>query len=143
MHPETQVFKAPSYTVEGLALFLYQCIRERGELPIIAMTGDLGAGKTTLSQHLCALFGVEDVVSPTFAIWNLYEGTEGTIHHFDLYRIDEEQELDEVGFFDAISSGELVLIEWANRFPHLIPNDAWWVHLGFDDHGERYAEVKR
>lgn len=143
MCSEIQVFKAPSYTVEGLALFLYRCIQDRAELPIIALTGDLGAGKTTLSQHLCGHFGVRDVVSPTFAIWHLYEGEKGTIHHFDLYRIDEENELDEVGFFDAIASGELVLIEWANRFAHLIPSDAWWVHLGFDDQGERYAEVRR
>ncbi len=77
---------------------------------IIILKGDLGVGKTTLTQRIMKNLGVkEDVSSPTFAIVNEYQGP---IYHFDLYRIKDAEELEEIGFFEYLDSENMCLIEW-------------------------------
>lgn len=131
---------------------------------VICMRGDLGAGKTTLVQEICRKLGVEtEVTSPTFSIINVYDYFvcdeysdidlkpqgktcsvlgDGTFYHIDLYRIEEERELDELGIYDIIDSESLVAIEWADRYPFLFPEDALWLDLGIDGEGNHYVEVK-
>lgn len=107
---------------------------------LICLMGDLGAGKTTLTQAVCRLKGVEDdVVSPTFSIVNVY--ADGEVYHMDLYRIDDVAELDEIGFDDIIYSEDYVVVEWADRYAHLFPDEALWIKLGIEESGERYAVV--
>ena len=91
---------------------------------VICLNGDLGAGKTLFVQSLAAALGVEgEITSPTFNLMNVYEGRL-PIHHFDLYRLEEEYELEEIGFYDYADSPEgLVLIEWAEKFPDCLPED--------------------
>lgn len=79
---------------------------------IFMLTGELGAGKTTLVKGLSATLGAEDnVSSPTFALVNEY-GSGPLIYHMDLYRIKSEAELAEIGFEDYLESGKYVFIEW-------------------------------
>ncbi|MDO4753671.1 MAG: tRNA (adenosine(37)-N6)-threonylcarbamoyltransferase complex ATPase subunit type 1 TsaE [Bacillota bacterium] len=111
---------------------------------LICLMGDLGAGKTTLTQSICGILGVEDdVVSPTFSIINVYRIPEkaggGDVYHIDLYRIDDVSELDEIGFDDILYSDSLVIVEWADRYAHLFPDEASWIKLGIEEDGTRYA----
>jgi len=90
---------------------------------IILFEGPMGAGKTTLIKELCRQLGVqENVSSPTFALVNEYESTEGDlIYHFDFYRIADEREALEIGALEYFDSGRLCLIEWPSRIPDLLP----------------------
>lgn len=99
---------------------------------IVALSGDLGAGKTTLAQAICRGLGVrDDVTSPTYAIVHEYTTASGaTVHHLDLYRLEHPRELANIGW-DAIT-GEpgIVLVEWPERAGPLLPEDA--VHLDLE-----------
>lgn len=92
----------------------------------VALKGTLGSGKTQFVKGVCRAFDVrEPVTSPTFVLMNRYEGraADGTdllVHHFDLYRVAAEQELYDIGMPDFLSEG-VSLVEWADRFPHLLP----------------------
>ena len=92
---------------------------------VICLDGDLGAGKTLFVQNLAASLGVQgEVTSPTFNLMNLYEDGRLPLVHFDLYRLEQEYELDEIGFFDYVENPDgLVLIEWAEKFPECLPED--------------------
>lgn len=92
---------------------------------VICLDGDLGAGKTLFVQNLAAGLGVQgEVTSPTFNLMNLYEDGRLPLVHFDLYRLEQEYELEEIGFYDYAENPEgLVLIEWAEKFPECLPED--------------------
>ena len=92
---------------------------------VICLNGDLGAGKTLFVQNLAASLGVQgEVTSPTFNLMNLYEDGRLPLVHFDLYRLEQEYELDEIGFYDYAENPDgLVLIEWAEKFPECLPED--------------------
>ena len=92
---------------------------------VICLDGDLGAGKTLFVQNLAAGLGVQgEVTSPTFNLMNLYEDGRLPLVHFDLYRLEQEYELDEIGFYDYVENPDgLVLIEWAEKFPECLPED--------------------
>lgn len=86
----------------------------------IALSGDLGVGKTAFVQGLAEGMGVDDVVtSPTFTIMNYYEG-KLPLKHFDFYRLNEEEELYHIGW-DEYSVGGVTVVEWADIFPRLLP----------------------
>ena len=89
---------------------------------VILITGEMGAGKTTLiKQILVDLNVIDNVSSPTFSIINEYKTkTEDLIYHMDLYRIDEIEELDGIGFFEYLESGNLCLIEWGEKIENTI-----------------------
>ena len=91
---------------------------------IICLEGDLGAGKTLFVQNLDKALGIEEnVTSPTFNLMNTYEG-KMVMYHFDLYRLEQEYELEDIGFYDYISDGDgLVVIEWADKFCDCLPDD--------------------
>ena len=100
---------------------------------VLALQGELGAGKTTLAQGLGRGLGVsEQVRSPTFIIMALYEGRL-PMAHADLYRLGDESELTELGLEEHLSLG-VTLIEWSERFPELLPADHLQVLL--EDQGQ-------
>ncbi|MBQ3284072.1 MAG: tRNA (adenosine(37)-N6)-threonylcarbamoyltransferase complex ATPase subunit type 1 TsaE [Ruminococcus sp.] len=81
---------------------------------MIALFGDLGAGKTAFTRGLCAGLGIKDgVCSPTFAIVNAYSG-KYPVYHFDMYRINNEDDLFATGYYDYIGSG-VIIIEWSEN----------------------------
>lgn len=89
---------------------------------VILLDGDLGAGKTAFTQFLAKALGIEEVVnSPTFSIVNEYKTLKGNFYHFDLYRIDTEEELFDIGFEEYFSQEGIIVIEWAEKFIQEIP----------------------
>ena len=89
---------------------------------VITISGELGAGKTTLVQAICAGFGVRDeVTSPTFALVHEYASPRGPVHHLDLYRLDNEGQLDALAWDEIVSGAGLVLIEWPERAGSRLP----------------------
>ncbi len=89
---------------------------------IVALVGDLGAGKTFISQNIIMALGVDDyITSPTFTIVNEYEG-KYKINHFDVYRIDDIDELYEIGFEDYVYKDAISLIEWADKIYDILEN---------------------
>lgn len=83
---------------------------------LVAITGELGAGKTTLVQAICAGYGVtEDVTSPTFALVHEYRAPRSSVHHLDLYRLDRPDHLDALAWDEIVGGPGLVLVEWPER----------------------------
>jgi tRNA threonylcarbamoyladenosine biosynthesis protein TsaE len=108
---------------------------------IVALEGDLGAGKTTLARGLItALAGNPkegvDVPSPTFTLVQAYEMPELTIWHFDLYRLESPNEIWELGFEEALQDG-VSLIEWPERAGDLLPEDRLTVTLAYEGEARR------
>ncbi len=84
---------------------------------VLVLTGDLGAGKTQLTKGIAAGLGVKaDVTSPTFTIEMVYEGTDLPLYHFDLYRLNSADELEDTGIFDVLGSDGVCAIEWGEQF---------------------------
>jgi tRNA threonylcarbamoyladenosine biosynthesis protein TsaE len=97
---------------------------------IIAITGDLGSGKTIFVKGLAEGLSIHDhITSPTFTLVHSYEGLNTTLHHFDVYRVSDEDELFEIGFYEYLYSGDICVIEWAELISGLIPSNAVWVHI--------------
>jgi tRNA threonylcarbamoyl adenosine modification protein YjeE len=91
---------------------------------VVTISGELGAGKTTLVQAICAGYGVsEEVTSPTFALVHEYRAppTRSPVQHLDLYRLDRPDQLDELGWDEIVTSRALVLIEWPERAGDRLP----------------------
>lgn len=84
---------------------------------VLVLTGDLGAGKTQLTKGIAAGMGVtDDVTSPTFNILMVYEGGQMPLYHFDLYRLDDPDQLEDIGFYDALEGDGPCVIEWGEQF---------------------------
>jgi len=89
---------------------------------VIALAGDLGAGKTTLAQAICQGYGVtEPVTSPTFALVHRYHAPRSPVYHLDLYRIERPSDLINIGWDEIAASHALVIVEWPERAGALIP----------------------
>jgi tRNA threonylcarbamoyladenosine biosynthesis protein TsaE len=89
---------------------------------VVALRGDLGAGKTTLAQAICRGYGVDDAVtSPTYNLVHEYWSPRGLVYHLDLYRLEREDELTNVGWDEIVSSDALVLVEWPERAGARLP----------------------
>ena len=109
---------------------------------MIALFGDLGAGKTAFTRGLCAGLGVKDgVCSPTFAIVNAYDGRV-PVYHFDMYRITDIDDLFATGFYDYIGNG-VIVIEWSENIESELEQDAVRIRIGkTDDENERIFEIE-
>ena len=109
---------------------------------VIAMSGDLGAGKTLFTQGLAAGLGVkEPVSSPTFTILQIYDSGRLPLYHFDVYRIEEPEEMQEVGFDDYVFGEGVAVIEWAPCVRELLPDEYVEINIYGDD--ARGADYRR
>ncbi len=91
---------------------------------VVALRGDLGAGKTTFAQALLAALGVSgDVTSPTFALVHEYGTPRGPVHHLDLYRLRDASQLAALGWDDILRAKGVVLVEWPERAEGALPSD--------------------
>ena len=89
---------------------------------VITLTGDLGVGKTVFTQGLAKGLGIEEPVnSPTFTIVQVYEEGRMPFYHFDVYRIGDIEEMDEIGYEDYFYGDGLCMIEWANLIEEILP----------------------
>jgi len=97
---------------------------------VLGLCGDLGAGKTHFVKGLAAGLGAEaEVTSPTFTLIHEYPGGRLPLFHFDLYRLDSEDELLRIGFDDYLDAGGVLAIEWADKFPALLPPHTRWLRF--------------
>jgi tRNA threonylcarbamoyladenosine biosynthesis protein TsaE len=97
---------------------------------VILLIGNLGAGKTTLAKGIVHGLGAaepEDVSSPTFTLIHEYGG--GRVYHIDLYRLDRAEEVATLGLDEIFERDAVVLIEWGERFPQLMPESRLEIHL--------------
>lgn len=91
---------------------------------MITLTGELGAGKTTLARAICRGYGVtEDVTSPTFAIVHEYAAPKSSVYHIDLYRVEALADLQNIAWDDIVSADALVLVEWPEHARGVLPRD--------------------
>jgi tRNA threonylcarbamoyladenosine biosynthesis protein TsaE len=107
---------------------------------IILLEGELGAGKTTFTKGLALALGIKDeVVSPTFIMMREYQGSL-PLYHFDLYRIDDEQELEELGLREYLYGNGICVIEW-NKFSDF-PKKTLQIKIQRIDDNSRSIEIK-
>ena len=100
---------------------------------VIALEGDLGVGKTVFTQGVAKGLGIsESVSSPTFTIVQVYEGGRLPFYHFDVYRISDVEEMEEIGSEDCFYAEGVCLVEWANLIQELIPEDGCLVKIEKD-----------
>lgn len=100
---------------------------------IYTLIGDLGTGKTVFTQGFASGLGIKEYVnSPTFTILQVYEDGRMPLYHFDVYRIEEPEEMDEIGYEDYFFSDGVTLIEWADIVAELIPADAHRIEISKD-----------
>lgn len=120
-----------------------QVINKVGKQKIIALYGQMGAGKTTLVKQICKALNVVDVVnSPTFSLVNEYLQPNGEpIYHFDFYRINKIEEAYDFGYEEYFFSGHLCLIEWPEIIEELIPQDAVKLLIKVVDENKRVIEI--
>ena len=91
---------------------------------VVCLNGDLGVGKTLFSQGFAKGLGIEESVnSPTFTIVQEYKDGHIPLYHFDVYRIEDSEEMEEIGFSDMIYGDGVCLIEWANLISDILPED--------------------
>jgi tRNA threonylcarbamoyladenosine biosynthesis protein TsaE len=121
-----------------------QLAAELGE-GVVLLIGNLGAGKTTLAKGIVAGRNgtpADEVSSPTFTLIHQY-GDRAPVYHVDLYRLDEAREVEGLGLDDLFRSGNLILLEWAERFPALLPWPRTEIRLRALPDDTREIEVKR
>ncbi|WP_047445020.1 tRNA (adenosine(37)-N6)-threonylcarbamoyltransferase complex ATPase subunit type 1 TsaE [Alistipes sp. ZOR0009] len=133
-------------TVNGLSDLenaAMQVVKAIGDRKIVALYGQMGAGKTTLVKQICESLQVPDVVnSPTFSLVNEYLQPNGEpIYHFDFYRINKLEEAYDFGYEEYFYSGHLCLIEWPEIIDELIPDDAVKLHIKVVDENKRVIEI--
>ena len=99
---------------------------------IYCLEGELGTGKTVFAKGFAKGLEIEEIVdSPTFTIVKEYQGRE-KLYHFDVYRIEDVEELQEIGFSEMISGDAICLIEWASQIEEEIPENAKWISIEKD-----------
>ncbi len=97
---------------------------------VLVLTGDLGAGKTQLTKGIAAGMGVEDdVTSPTFNILMVYDGERMPLYHFDLYRLDDPDQLEDIGLYEMLDGDGACVIEWGEQFSDEIGPERLDVYL--------------
>jgi tRNA threonylcarbamoyladenosine biosynthesis protein TsaE len=117
------------------------------ELPsrgVVLLIGNLGAGKTTLAKGIVNGLGAaapDEVSSPTFTL--IHEYGEGRVYHVDLYRLDEPREVATLGLEEIFEREGLVLIEWGERFPRLLPANRTEIRIRPVGEDEREIEVRQ
>lgn len=110
---------------------------------VYTLTGDLGVGKTVFTQGIAEGLGItEPVCSPTFTIVQVYEEGRLPFYHFDVYRIGDIEEMDEIGYEDYFFGDGLCMIEWANLIEEILPEERYDVTIEKDlDKGFDYRKI--
>ena len=126
-------------SVENIDEAAVEFLKRKPASTVIALYGEMGAGKTTFTKALCKVLGVVDGVnSPTFNLINEYRTDKGeVVYHFDFYRIDKLEEAFDIGFEEFIESGNLCIIEWPEKIEQILPSDTLRVKISVLKDGSR------
>lgn len=111
---------------------------------VVALTGELGSGKTSLTQGIASGLGVPEeyaVTSPTFTLINEYPGRQMALYHWDVYRLAGCADLPDMGYEDYLSGGGVMVIEWAEKIREAVPADALFVVMTYIDECTRKIEI--
>lgn len=124
---------------------------------VVCLSGDLGQGKTLFTKGIVAALQSDELVtSPTFSLLNIYTGEYGggslSIYHFDLYRLDRAEQLEDIGFNEYVLSDGIAIIEWPDKFLSSLPDEYLGVEItsggaseqrriGLFPHGKRYEKL--
>ena len=111
---------------------------------VYALIGDLGVGKTVFTKGFAAGLGIEEeITSPTFTLINEYEDGRLPFYHFDVYRIEDESEIEEIGYEEYFYGEGVTLVEWANRIENLLPKETKTVVILKDlEQGFDYRKIQ-
>tara|TARA_S200000501_G_scaffold1591_1_gene1361 strand:+ start:115 stop:558 length:444 start_codon:yes stop_codon:yes gene_type:complete len=111
---------------------------------VICLNGDLGSGKTTFTRYFIRNFfmglEIKEIPSPTFTLLQAYEHDGHTINHYDFYRLKNSSELFELNFGEAVTD-DVCLIEWADKFEDLLPNDRIEINFQIKSKASRSAQI--
>ena len=110
---------------------------------VYTLIGELGVGKTVFTKGFAGGLGItEHVSSPTFTILQVYEGGRLPFYHFDVYRIGDVEEMEEIGYEDCFFGEGVCLIEWPSLIREILPEDAVWIRIGKDpNRGFDYRKI--
>lgn len=115
-----------------------EALLKNSESNVFLFYGSMGVGKTTLIKELAQQLGVkEPSSSPSFSIINEYDTPDGTVYHFDFYRINDISEAFDIGFEDYLYNGDYIFIEWPEKIEQLLPLDANKITLEINNNGSR------
>ncbi|MFY0604383.1 MAG: tRNA (adenosine(37)-N6)-threonylcarbamoyltransferase complex ATPase subunit type 1 TsaE [Flavobacteriaceae bacterium] len=131
------------YTLESISDIAKEVL-DNAKHKTILFYGEMGVGKTTLIKELCLCLGVDDIThSPTFSLVNEYHGNKNnSIFHFDFYRINNEEEVYDIGIEDYLYSNNWCFIEWPENIKNLLPLDSTEIQLSLIDSGARKIQLK-
>ena len=126
-------------SVDDLRAVAVALLEDLGDRKIIAFDGAMGAGKTTFVQMILKAMGVEEVQgSPTYSLVNEYDSPMyDKIFHFDLYRLNSEEEAYDIGIEEMIYAENICFIEWPTHISHLLPEDTVWIKIRLNDSLDR------
>ena len=132
-----------SYSIEETKNIAYKIAKKAVKGDIFCLEGELGAGKTSFSQGFAKGLGINDyITSPTFTIMNIYESNI-PLYHFDVYRIEDIDEMYEIGYEEYFFGDGICLVEWSNLIEELIPNKAIKIIITKDlEKGEDYRRIE-
>jgi tRNA threonylcarbamoyladenosine biosynthesis protein TsaE len=128
-----------SYSVEETRQLAKEILRRLGRKHVVLLSGELGAGKTVIAQIIAEELGIkEQIISPTYVLMKVYPLPEGSMYnrfvHVDLYRIEYDQRLDELGLVEYLEDPQsLVVVEWPERIIGTWPTDACQIRLDYGD----------
>jgi tRNA threonylcarbamoyladenosine biosynthesis protein TsaE len=127
------------FTLNQIAATARQFLAQTAAHKVVALHGEMGAGKTTFTHALCNALGVQDAISsPTFSIINQYKTKDDqTVYHIDLYRIKDAEEAIQSGIEDTLFSGSYCFVEWPERAPSIFPDHTLHIHIGLVDNNTR------
>ena len=128
--------------IDQYALEIVNRLPSKGE---VYLEGEMGAGKTTLIKTILRILGVKDVISsPTFSLVNTYELSDHKpIYHADLYRVENEVELYDIGFDEYLESNSLIFIEWSERMTSLFNPKAMKIAIEITSQNQRKLSIYR
>ena len=111
---------------------------------IICLTGDLGTGKTHISKGIAKGLDINEIItSPTFTVVNEYDSGRLKLNHFDVYRVNDPDEIYAIGFDDYIFSDAVSIIEWANYIEEILPKEYLHIHISKDlSKGENFRRIE-
>ncbi len=109
---------------------------------VIALTGQLGAGKTTFTKGIAQALGVkEPITSPTFTLIQEYEGEQMPMFHMDLYRLESVEEFEMLGAEDYFFRNGITLIEWSEKAEEILPTNTIYIHFELNSQGNREINI--